>query len=93
MLKVYCLKNNLDGSFYTPFFKFEDPDDVARDVSRMIVSDPDKAKEQGLHIATLCYLGKFDQEKGILLAQDPDIVLDCSVPFNQIMKLRGEQDA
>lgn len=90
MLKIYCMKNNLDGSFYVPFSKYEDPKDLARAFSGMILSDPDKAAQENYHICTIYYLGTFDQDTGKFEIVDPEVVIDLSQPYNQIMKLRGE---
>ena len=89
MINIYCYKRNLDGSFEPPFFNNGSPKDVTRDVNYLVVSNPDKAAENGLTTKTLCHLGAFDFEDGSFrLNEKPEELIDLSVPYHQIMEIR-----
>lgn len=89
MINIYCYKRNLDGSFEIPFFNQGGPKDVTREVNYLVVSNPDKAAENGLNVKTLTFLGTFDFEVGKMeLLEKPEDLIDLSVPYHQIMELR-----
>lgn len=90
MLYVYTYKRNLDGTYEAPFLNMMEPDDARREANYMVISDIDKAAESKFNLKTLCYLGMFDQEKGQFVDLKCDELIDLSVPFNQIMNLRGD---
>ena len=89
---IYVYHNKFVGYYADPFVADVEKDKMPEMVRRMIWLDLENAKKNHMDETELVYLGTFDDEKGvILLAEEKEVICDCSSIFAQRLKFeKGE---
>lgn len=93
---VYVLKNQYLGVFELPQVQKLSKADVGEGYRRLIYSDPADCYKRRYQECLLCYIGTWDDEKGVFDYVTPEVIVDLATLFPKgylAKRARAEQEA